>query len=58
MIAAAAINLVVGILLSLILPKSAIGVAIAILKSAIGATTALLLLLLGAALYRQLAPAR
>ncbi len=58
MIAAATINLIVGILLSLILPKSAIGVAIAILKSAIGATTALLLLLLGAALYRQLAPAR
>ena len=58
MIAAATINLIVGILLSLIVPKSAIGVAIAILKSAIGATTALLLLLLGAALYRQLAPAR
>lgn len=57
MIAAAAINLVVGIVLSLVLPKAALAIAFAILKSAIGATTALLLLLLGAALYRQLAPA-
>lgn len=58
MIAAAAFNIVVGILISLILPKTAIGIAVAMLKSAIGATTALLLLLLAAALYRQLAPTR
>ena len=58
MIAAATINLVVGVVLSLVLPKAAIAIAFAILKTVIGATTALLLLLLGAALYRQLVPAR
>lgn len=56
-IAGAAINVVIGIVLSLILPKIALGIAFAILKSAIGAATALLMLLLGAALFRQLAPA-
>ena len=57
MIAAAAINLVAGIVLSLVVPKAALAISFAMLKSAIGATTALLLLLLGAALYRQLVPA-
>lgn len=57
-IVASAANAIVGILLSLILPKTAAVAAIALLKSAIGAAMKLLVLLLGAALYRQLAPSR
>jgi|CXWL01.1.fsa_nt_gi hypothetical protein len=57
-IVASAANAIVGILLSLILPKAAAGAAIALLKSVISAAMKLLALLLGAALYRQLAPSR
>mgnify|MGYP001189138769 FL=1 len=57
-ILASAANAIVGILLSLILPKAAAGAAIALLKSVISAAMKLLALLLGAALYRQLAPSR
>lgn len=55
-IVGAATNMVIGILLSLILPKAVFAAAATLLKSTIAAATALLILLLGAALYRQLAP--
>jgi len=57
-IVASVANTIVGILFSLVLPKAVLGEGLALLRSTIGAATALLLLLLGAALYRQMSPAR
>lgn len=53
----AAINFVIGIVLTLVMPLAALPAAAALLRSILGAATALLILLLGAAIYRQLAPA-
>lgn len=54
-IVASTVNLVLGIVLSLVLPKAILVIALGLVKSTIGALSALLLLLLAAALYRQLA---
>lgn len=54
----AAINFVIGIVLTLVVPLAALPTAAALLRSILGAATALLILLLGAAIYRHLAPAR
>ena len=53
----AAINFVLGIVVTLLVPASALPASAALLRSVLGAATALLILLLGAAIYRQLAPA-